>query len=81
MIGVPNWTNRERAERFGEYVELLDQLLAEGVTMYHGKFYEAKGAVMNPGLRAAAAPADHGRRARAADDALHGAARRHLEQL
>ncbi len=49
MIGVPNWTNRERAERFGEYVELLDQLLAEGVTMYQGKFYEANGAVMNPG--------------------------------
>ena len=49
MIGVPNWTNRERAERFGEYVELLDHLLAEGITMYHGKFYEAHGAVMNPG--------------------------------
>ncbi|MEY2554672.1 MAG: hypothetical protein QOC57_2532 [Ilumatobacteraceae bacterium] len=49
MIGVPNWTNRERAERFGEYVELLDQLLAEGVTTYKGTFYEANGAVMNPG--------------------------------
>lgn len=49
MIGVPNWTNRERAERFAEYVELLDLLLAEGVTDYHGKHYQAKGAVMNPG--------------------------------
>ena len=49
MIGVPNWTNRERAERFAEYVELLDLLLAQGVTDYHGKHYQAKGAVMNPG--------------------------------
>ncbi len=49
MIGVPNWTNRERAERFAEYVELLDLLLAEGVTDYHGKHYQANGAVMNPG--------------------------------
>ena len=49
MIGVPNWTNRERAERFAEYVELLDLLLAEGVTDYHGRHYQAKGAVMNPG--------------------------------
>lgn len=49
MIGVPNWTNKERVARFGEYVELLDQLLAEGVTIYHGEYYQANGAVMNPG--------------------------------
>ena len=30
MIGVPNWTTRERVVRFAEYVELLDHLLAEG---------------------------------------------------
>lgn len=49
MIGMPNWTAGERVARFGEYVELLDQLLAEGVTVYDGEYYQAKGAVMNPG--------------------------------
>jgi alkanesulfonate monooxygenase SsuD/methylene tetrahydromethanopterin reductase-like flavin-dependent oxidoreductase (luciferase family) len=49
MIGVPNWSTGERVARFTEYVELLDQLLAEGVTSYHGKYYQAIDAVMNPG--------------------------------
>jgi hypothetical protein len=49
MIGVPNWTAGERVARFGEYVELLDHLLCEGVTIYHGTYYQANGAVMNPG--------------------------------
>jgi alkanesulfonate monooxygenase SsuD/methylene tetrahydromethanopterin reductase-like flavin-dependent oxidoreductase (luciferase family) len=49
MIGVPNWSTRERVDRFAEYVELLDHLLAEGVTEYHGSYYQANGAVMNPG--------------------------------
>jgi alkanesulfonate monooxygenase SsuD/methylene tetrahydromethanopterin reductase-like flavin-dependent oxidoreductase (luciferase family) len=49
MIGVPNWTTGERVARFAEYAELLDQLLAEGVTIYHGTYYQANGAVMNPG--------------------------------
>lgn len=48
MIGVPNWTTRERVARFGEYVELLDHLLAETVTVYHGTYYQANRAVMNP---------------------------------
>jgi alkanesulfonate monooxygenase SsuD/methylene tetrahydromethanopterin reductase-like flavin-dependent oxidoreductase (luciferase family) len=49
MIGVPNWSTRERVVRFAEYVELLGHLVAEGVTDYHGTYYEANGAVMNPG--------------------------------
>ncbi len=49
MAGLPNWTAGERVARFGEYVELLDQLLAEGVTIYRSDFYQANGAVMNPG--------------------------------
>ena len=48
MIGVPNWSTGERVTRFAEYVELLDQLLAETITMYHGTYYQANGAVMNP---------------------------------
>ena len=49
MTGLPNWTNGERVARFGEYVELLSLLLAGGVTTYDGTYYQAKGAVMNPG--------------------------------
>ena len=49
MTGLPNWTNAERVDRFGEYVELLGHLLAGGVTTYDGKYYQATGAVMNPG--------------------------------
>jgi alkanesulfonate monooxygenase SsuD/methylene tetrahydromethanopterin reductase-like flavin-dependent oxidoreductase (luciferase family) len=49
MIGVPNWSTGERVTRFAEFIELLDQLLAEGVTTYHGNYYQANGAVMNPG--------------------------------
>ena len=49
MTGLPNWTNGERVARFGEYVELLDHLLAGGVTTYDGTYYQAKGAVMHPG--------------------------------
>ena len=49
MAGLPNWTNGERVARFGEYIELVGKLLAGGVTTYEGKYYTAKGAVMNPG--------------------------------
>jgi alkanesulfonate monooxygenase SsuD/methylene tetrahydromethanopterin reductase-like flavin-dependent oxidoreductase (luciferase family) len=49
MIGVPNWSTRERVVRFAEYVELLGHLVADGVTDYHGSYYQANGAVMNPG--------------------------------
>ena len=49
MTGLPNWTNAERVARFGEYVELVGHLLAEGVTTYDGQYYQAKGAVMIPG--------------------------------
>jgi alkanesulfonate monooxygenase SsuD/methylene tetrahydromethanopterin reductase-like flavin-dependent oxidoreductase (luciferase family) len=49
MIGIDNWTARERADRFGEYVELISQLVTERVTVYDGQFYSAHGAVMNPG--------------------------------
>jgi alkanesulfonate monooxygenase SsuD/methylene tetrahydromethanopterin reductase-like flavin-dependent oxidoreductase (luciferase family) len=49
MTGLPNWSNGERVARFGEYVELLAQLLGGGVTTYEGKYYRAEGAVMNPG--------------------------------
>lgn len=48
MIGLPNWSNRERAARFGEYIELLGLLLSQDVTTYQGEYYSADQAVMNP---------------------------------
>ncbi len=48
MTGIPNWDPRERADRFGEYIELVGLLLSQEVTTFAGRFYQAEGAVMNP---------------------------------
>jgi alkanesulfonate monooxygenase SsuD/methylene tetrahydromethanopterin reductase-like flavin-dependent oxidoreductase (luciferase family) len=48
MTGIPNWTNKERAARFKEYVEIVDSLLTKEVTSYNGRFYKINDAVMNP---------------------------------
>jgi alkanesulfonate monooxygenase SsuD/methylene tetrahydromethanopterin reductase-like flavin-dependent oxidoreductase (luciferase family) len=48
MIGMPNWSNRERVARFGEYIELVGLLLSQEVTTYTGEYYQAQDAVMNP---------------------------------
>jgi alkanesulfonate monooxygenase SsuD/methylene tetrahydromethanopterin reductase-like flavin-dependent oxidoreductase (luciferase family) len=43
------WSPRERADRFEEFVTLLDRLLREPVTTEEGRFYHAFGARMHPG--------------------------------
>ncbi|QEV19018.1 LLM class flavin-dependent oxidoreductase [Streptomyces alboniger] len=43
------WTPRERADRFGEFVPLLDRLLTEGSVTYEGTFYSATEARNIPG--------------------------------
>ena len=48
MMGIPNWSNKERVARFAEYVEIVDQLLTNEVTSYKGKFYEINEAILNP---------------------------------
>ena len=48
MMGIENWTNRERVDRFGEYVAIVDRLLSNEVTTFKGRYYEVKEAVMNP---------------------------------
>ncbi|WP_079099877.1 LLM class flavin-dependent oxidoreductase [Streptomyces sp. WMMB 322] len=40
-LGQEPWTPRERAERFGEFVPLLDRLLREPVVSHRGAFYSA----------------------------------------
>ena len=48
MMGIENWSNKERAARFKEYVEIVDLLLSNEVSSYSGRFYEIDNAVMNP---------------------------------
>jgi len=48
VLGPP-CTPRERAERFAEFVDLLDELLTSPVTERTGTYYEAHGARMIPG--------------------------------
>ena len=48
MMGLPNWSNRERVARFPEYVQLIDRLLRDDVTTYQGQHYQAVGAVTQP---------------------------------
>ncbi|MFJ8823792.1 LLM class flavin-dependent oxidoreductase [Streptomyces sp. NPDC102467] len=43
------WTPRERADRFAEFVPLLDRLLTEDTVSYDGTFYSAGGAQNIPG--------------------------------
>ena len=56
IMGIPNWSNQERAARFKEYVEIVDRLLSNEVTTYQGRFYEVNHAVMNPRPRQAPRP-------------------------
>ena len=48
MMGIPNWSYKERVARLKEYLEIVDQLLSNEVTTYKGRFYEVNDAVMNP---------------------------------
>jgi alkanesulfonate monooxygenase SsuD/methylene tetrahydromethanopterin reductase-like flavin-dependent oxidoreductase (luciferase family) len=43
------WTPRERADRFAEFVPLLDRLLTEDTVSYDGTYYSAGGAQNIPG--------------------------------
>ncbi|MEU4681754.1 LLM class flavin-dependent oxidoreductase [Streptomyces xinghaiensis] len=48
-LGQRPWTPRERADRFGEFVPLLDRLLTEGTVSQRGGFYTAEEARNLPG--------------------------------
>ncbi|MEV7980096.1 LLM class flavin-dependent oxidoreductase [Streptomyces sp. NPDC086519] len=48
-LGQEPWTPRERADRFAEFVALLDQLLTEDAVTYQGGFYSATEARNIPG--------------------------------
>ncbi|MFD7917898.1 LLM class flavin-dependent oxidoreductase [Streptomyces sp. NPDC059740] len=48
-LGQDPWTPRERADRFGEFVPLLDRLLTEDAVSHRGAFYSAEEARNIPG--------------------------------
>ncbi|MFJ9540037.1 LLM class flavin-dependent oxidoreductase [Streptomyces sp. NPDC101225] len=48
-LGQEPWTPRERADRFAEFVPLLDRLLTEDTVSHEGAFYSAHGAQNIPG--------------------------------
>jgi alkanesulfonate monooxygenase SsuD/methylene tetrahydromethanopterin reductase-like flavin-dependent oxidoreductase (luciferase family) len=49
VLGAPELTPRERVDRFGEFVELLDLLLREQRATWKGAYYEAVDARTTPG--------------------------------
>lgn len=48
MMGIENWTARERVARFGEYVEIVDRLLSHDETTYQGRYYKVDAAALRP---------------------------------
>jgi alkanesulfonate monooxygenase SsuD/methylene tetrahydromethanopterin reductase-like flavin-dependent oxidoreductase (luciferase family) len=49
MLGQDPWSRAERADRFSEFLDLLDRLLRERETSFEGRFYSAVGARTYPG--------------------------------
>jgi len=48
MMGIENWTAKDRVARFGEYVEIVDRLLSQDETTYRGRYYKAEAAALRP---------------------------------
>jgi alkanesulfonate monooxygenase SsuD/methylene tetrahydromethanopterin reductase-like flavin-dependent oxidoreductase (luciferase family) len=44
MMGIPNWTAKERVARFPEYLEIVHRLLTEEEVTHQGRFYRLEGA-------------------------------------
>jgi alkanesulfonate monooxygenase SsuD/methylene tetrahydromethanopterin reductase-like flavin-dependent oxidoreductase (luciferase family) len=49
VLGQPPWSPDERADRFAEFVDLLDRLLRQPVTTFRGRFWSADEARTTPG--------------------------------
>jgi len=48
MMGIENWSAKERVARFGEYVEIVDRLLSQEETTFQGRFYRVDAATLRP---------------------------------
>ena len=56
MMGIPNWDNPERADRFREYVEIIDRMLANEQTTYEGRHYRIEGATVHRSVQSPRPP-------------------------
>ena len=48
MTGTPMWPLRERVDRFGETVEIIDRMLRQERTTHQGKYYQLDEAQLSP---------------------------------
>jgi alkanesulfonate monooxygenase SsuD/methylene tetrahydromethanopterin reductase-like flavin-dependent oxidoreductase (luciferase family) len=48
MMGIDNWSAKQRVARFGEYVEIVDRLLSREETTYQGRHYQVDAAALRP---------------------------------
>jgi alkanesulfonate monooxygenase SsuD/methylene tetrahydromethanopterin reductase-like flavin-dependent oxidoreductase (luciferase family) len=48
MMGLDNWTAKERVARFGEYVEIVSRLLSDQETTHRGRYYRVDAAALRP---------------------------------
>jgi alkanesulfonate monooxygenase SsuD/methylene tetrahydromethanopterin reductase-like flavin-dependent oxidoreductase (luciferase family) len=48
MMGIENWSAKERVARFGEYVEIVSQLLSREEFSYQGHHYHVDAAAISP---------------------------------
>jgi alkanesulfonate monooxygenase SsuD/methylene tetrahydromethanopterin reductase-like flavin-dependent oxidoreductase (luciferase family) len=48
MMGIDNWTAKERVARFAEYVDIVSHLLSQEETSYQGRFYGVGSAALLP---------------------------------
>ena len=51
MVGAPNWDNRERADRFDEYIRIVDELMTSGVCTFDGAYYRVDAAAVHPSVQ------------------------------
>jgi alkanesulfonate monooxygenase SsuD/methylene tetrahydromethanopterin reductase-like flavin-dependent oxidoreductase (luciferase family) len=56
MIGVPNWDNPERVQRFKEYIEIVDRMLRGSPTEYAGKYYTVQSASVHESVQSPRPP-------------------------
>ena len=56
MIGVPNWDNPERAQRFKEYIEIVDSMLSGSPTDYAGRYYTVESATVHKSVQSPRPP-------------------------
>jgi len=48
MMGIENWSAKERVARLEEYVEVVDRLLSQAEVSYRGRYYQVDAATLRP---------------------------------